>query len=262
MKIPILKNARAVLRGQDEGEEVEPDIATVGLGDELDEDEVQRLVEELTDLTNRLPRNDAGRRAFDQQAAVLLAEYLPLQRGDAAEKRFWQWLAVTQAREVVRWRWAHLGKIAENRWMGGWKDTFRRLWLRSQIVHEPGRSAPFELARRGDEDFWVGIIEREIAECATLVRVLVRAFFPSNRESSRASKQRMEHYRSTIKRLRQIRPCRVFERMNEEEVQALVEQTMNAAVPVRPESGGRPRRVRRSRARISSRAARRRSPGA
>jgi hypothetical protein len=245
MKIPVLGNARAILRSWVDGEEVEPDVSTTGHGEELDQERVRELAEQLTEITEQLPSNRRGREAFDQRVAVLLGEHLPLTLGGGTEKRFWQWLAITQAPDVVRWRWSHLKQISENRWMGGWKDTFRRLWLRARIVHEPDHDAPYELAGRGDEDFWVGIIEREIGECPELVRALVRAFFPADTSVSRASPQRMEHYRNTIKRLRQIRPCRVFERMSKQEIRTLVEQTMAAMAPATPQSDGRAGRRRR-----------------
>ena len=264
MKFPILRNAAAVVRGwDDEGddkEEIEPHVTVTGQGEKLDEDKVSQLVSELTALTDELDENDNGRRKFDQRAAVLLAKYLPLSVAEATERRFWQWFAITQAPAVVRWRWGHVKQISRHRWMGGWKDTFRRLWVRAQIVCDSDSADPFELATRGDEDFWVGIIEREIAQCPAIVAALVGTFFPANDGDSNRSKQRMDHYRGTIKRLRQIRPSRVFEAMTQAEAQSLVNRIVKEAAPSGTDADGRPRSRRKNHNPSSGPTARTRKP--
>jgi hypothetical protein len=250
MRIPILFNARVVVRSWQAEEPVEPEVRYTGYGPDLDLGAVEQVVEGLSAFTRGLAQNDAGLRQFDQRAARLLGEQLILPPADAADRRFWQWFSITQAERVVLWRWkkADRAQVSADRWLGGWKDTFRRLWLRASLVRDPQAADPLELAGHGDEDFWVGIIERDIASCRVLVRTLVRTFFLSP-DGTAESKQRMLHYRGTIKRLRQIRPSRVYEQMAPAEVETLVREAMGATVPAadRPTPA---RTTRRGRARV------------
>jgi hypothetical protein len=234
MRIPTLTNARNVIQSWQSDDTVAPEVRYIGYGPELDVTAVSELVRELTKLTAMLVPNDEGRRVFDQRAAKLLAERLRLPSSVAAEKGFWQWFAITQADRIVRWRWIRGNReaVSPERWLGGWKDTFRRLWLRANVVCDTSSRDPFELAGYGDEDFWVGIIERDIAGCRTLVRTLVRCFFMAAGGEKAETKRRMLHYRATIKRIRQIRPSRVYEEMTPDEVEVLVRDTMSAVVPL------------------------------
>ncbi len=233
MKLPIITNAKRVLRSWEEGNPVDPEHSVSGEGDELDRHVIPGLLAELRALIRRLRPNRDGKIEFDQQAASLLGQRLEIPPADAADKRFWQRLSITQASDIVEWRWGKQpASIPRNRWLGGVKDTFRRLWLRAQLVRRDN-SPPelrFHLATRGDEDYWVGIIERLISECRELVCILTEQFFPEGNESAQST-QRMEHYRRTIMRLRQIRPCRVFEAMTRSELEAMVREVMAVTRP-------------------------------
>ena len=160
MKIPILMNGREVVRSWHSDTPVHPEVRETGFGAALDADTVSQLVEELAALTRALPATDDGRREFDQRASQLLGRRLNLSPAQAGDKRFWQWFSITRAQEIVLWRWKKQRReaVSEDRWLGGWKDTFRRLWLRANIIREEGVDDPFALAGRGDEDFWVGTL--------------------------------------------------------------------------------------------------------
>src|SRR5262249_42703412 len=160
--IPILMNGREVVRSWHTDTPAHPEVREFGFGTALDADTVAQLVADLTALSRTLPATDDGRREFDQRASQLLGRRLNLPPALAADKRFWQWFTITRAQEIVLWRWKKQRResVSEDRWLGGWKDTFRRLWLRANIIREEGVDDPFSLAGRGDEDFWVGIIER------------------------------------------------------------------------------------------------------
>ncbi len=253
MKIPIMVNAREVVRSWRTDAPVHPEVRETGHGPTLDQDVISLLVEELTALTRTLPSSDDGRREFDQRAAQLLGQRLNLSSALAADKRFWQWFSITRAQEIVLWRWKKHSRasVSEDRWLGGWKDTFRRLWLRANIIREDGADEPFALAGHGDEDFWVGIIERDIAACRGVVRGLVHRFFIAQ---DTGSPQRMEHYRRTLKRLRQIRPNRVYEHMSDPEIATLVGDAVTATIPSDTPTGTRkPRRKTSSKKKVKTR---------
>lgn len=252
MKIPILVNGRDVVRSWHTDVPVHPEVRETGSGPALDTAAVVALVEELRGLTRTLPATDDGRRQFDQQAARLLGQRLPLPLATAADRRFWQWFSITRAQDVVLWRWKKStpASVSEDRWLGSWKDTFRRLWLRANLIREDGAGDPFALAGVGDEDFWVGIIERDIAACRALVRALVRRFFGPAPDTG--SSQRMLHYRSTLKRLRQIRPNRVYEQLADPDAVALVQDAVTATIPPDPPAGGRKPRAAKSKKKAGS----------
>lgn len=231
MKISILMNGRDVVRSWHTDTPVDPEVRETGSGPALDAAAVEALVVELRALTTRLPATDDGRRQFDQQAARLLAQRLPLPLAAGSDRRFWQWFSITRAQDVVLWRWqkSTAAAVSEERWLGGWKDTFRRLWFRANLVREEGAADPYALVI-GDEDFWNGIINREIAACRELVRAIVRRFFAPGAPPT-GSPRKMEHYRATLKRLRQIRPNRVFEQISNAEAVNLIEDTVASTIP-------------------------------
>jgi hypothetical protein len=243
MKISILMNGRDVVRSWHAETPVHPEVRETGSGPALGTAAVEALVAELRALIGTLPATDDGRRQFDQQAARLLAQRLPLPLATASDRRFWQWFSITRAQDVVLWRWkkSSAAAVSEDRWLGGWKDTFRRLWLRANLIREEGAADPYALALIGDEDFWVGIVERDIAACRTVVRALVRRFFAPDAADT-GSSQKMLHYRATLKRLRQIRPNRVYEQISDAEAVTLIQDTVSATIPPDgPSSGRRPR---------------------
>lgn len=252
MKVPILMNGREVVRSWKTESAAIPEVKEAGYGQLLDLSTVDHLIAELVALTKSLPATDDGRREFDQRVSGLLGEQLRLSPSLAADKRFWQWLSITRAQEIVLWRWKKQRResVTEDRWLGGWKDTFRRLWMRANIVRQDGDEQPFALAGRGDEDFWVGIIERDISACREVVRSLVRRFFEAE---DTGSSQRMLHYRETLKRLRQIRPNRVYECMTTTEICTLVEDAVAATVPASAKGSRKPRSANRTAKKRSSR---------
>src|SRR5262249_13531822 len=153
MRIPILVNARTVVRSWQAEAPVEPEVRYTGYGPDLDLSALAQVVEEMAALTRDLAQNDAGLRQFDQRAAKLLGEQLLPPAAAAADRRFWQWYSITQAGSVVLWRWKKddRAQVSADRWLGGWKDTFRRLWLRASLVRDPQAPDPLELAGHGDE---------------------------------------------------------------------------------------------------------------
>lgn len=215
MKIPVLANPEAFLNGWKTGTQVEPEISWIGVGTELSSGLVDQIVSKLLDLRKQVPDTKQGKIQFDKEAAVILATDLPLNSADGSNPRFWTYFSMVKAPDIVAWRWDKQGKeqVAEIRFMGGLKNTFRRLWLRAIIVKDPDSSDTYALARKGGEDFWVSVIERQISACRGLVRAVVRVFF--NDETNEEA-QMMEH-RKAIKWLREVRPSRVFEAMTPDE---------------------------------------------
>jgi hypothetical protein len=104
----------------------------------------------------------------EQRTSQILRRRLNLPLALATDMRFWQWPSMTRARGTVRWRWKKQRRdaVSEQRWLGGWKNTFRRLLLRANIGREDGADDPFALAGWGDEGFCVGIIRSTVEAVA------------------------------------------------------------------------------------------------
>jgi len=147
MKIPVIENADAVWKSWQEGEDLVPKTGWFGEGEQLGLDQVEKVLDELKEIGTKL--ND-DRIKFDKEAAVVLRQGLPLTAVAAAQPRFWTYLAM-QVPELVAWRWkkSDAKNVSKLRFWGGWKNTFRRLWLRADLTKEENKKDPFRLARRG-----------------------------------------------------------------------------------------------------------------
>ena len=109
MKLPIITNAKRVLRSWEEGNPVDPEHSVSGEGDELDRHVIPGLLRTAGSYRRLRPNRD-GKIEFDQQAASLLGQRLEIPPADAADKRFWQRLSITQASDIVEWRWGNSHK--------------------------------------------------------------------------------------------------------------------------------------------------------
>lgn len=226
MIIPVLNNTKEIIKAWKSDEDIERQIGTDGTGAMFDEAGIADLVTKLKHLSSSLTNSIE----FDRKCAKLLYQHLNLSQAAAAERRFWQWFSIVHAQEIVVRRWVKAGKtrahVTESRWMGGWKDTFRRLWLRANLVEDSEANDSTWLMELGDEDYWVNVVERDLAACRLLVRTLTWRFFANSDQG--LSKNKQDHWRLAIKRLRQIRPSRACEGMNRVEIEQLVDDVISA----------------------------------
>ena len=162
---------------------------------------------------------------FDQKVAVILHKQLSLTSLSAAQPGFWAQFGVTYASEGIKFRWkvGALAKAPPSRISGGWKDTYRRLWLRADIVKEPSGSNPYALAAVGGEDFWVGVTERSLSRCHVLARAIVKALLKSGGTAS------MADHRNALKWLIEIQPVRAFELLDDKQATTLAEEAFRYA---------------------------------
>lgn len=99
----------------------------------------------------------SGHASFDASTAAWLAEHPLLQSGEALRDDVWAFVAVVMAPDVVHWRF---GTAAE-RYQGGIRNTFQRLWMRGHALDRGvGSTDRWHLLDQLTEDALVQITER------------------------------------------------------------------------------------------------------
>ena len=111
---------------------------------------------------------------FDAELGAAFAETPLLSSGEALRDDFWTFMGVTLAPDVVRWRF----RAARERYLGGVRNTFQRLWLRARAL-DRGERHPrrWQLLEDLTEDALVQITERpSIGADHVLARAVAEAW--------------------------------------------------------------------------------------
>lgn len=94
---------------------------------------------------------------FDAEAAAWLADCPFLSPGEALRDDVWSFFGVVMFPDIVYWRFGN----AKERYLGGVRNTFQRLWLRARATDRgPAVDDRWALLRDLTEDAFVQIIER------------------------------------------------------------------------------------------------------
>jgi len=201
-----------VFRGSgDDVEQVLPNLARI-------------LYEIKSQYPQRLRQRDPAGGEFEAEACAELHRALPFDPQMLADYEWWMWLAVFHFRELVEWR--HGGKTGRatlaNFGIGnGSENLLYRMWLRADAGYDPTRSDPYELARRGDQDFWRSHVFRQgYGRCRSLVRALIRYQFRDG--SAGYPILKTAEIRELAKRLRRLHPNVIFEYLDESTAHELI----------------------------------------
>jgi hypothetical protein len=109
------------------------------------------------------PSSIDQRRVFDAATARLLHKQMNIVPADAARPGVWQFFAAVMLPDIVRWRFpGESTGTVEERFKGGVRNTFQRLWWRAAVLHLPDSDAPYELIDKLNEDEVVQIMERPL----------------------------------------------------------------------------------------------------
>lgn len=197
-----------------------------GSGDDVERllpDLSERLYEIKSKYPQSLRRRDPAGGAFEAEACVEIHRALPFDSMMLADYEWWTWLAVFRFREFVDWRHGSetSGAAPANFGIGkGAENLLYRMWLRADIGYDPRLPDPYELARRGDQDFWRSHVFRQgYGRCRQLVRALVLYQFPDG--SSGTPTLKIGEMRELAKRLRRMHPNIVFEYLDEKSASEL-----------------------------------------
>lgn len=116
----------------------------------------------------------AGHAEFDAAASAWLADYPLLGSGEALRDDVWTFVGVVLAPDIVHWRFG----TSSERYHGGIRNTFQRLWMRGQALDRGAGSADrWHLVEHLTEDALVQITERpSIGGDAVLASALAEAW--------------------------------------------------------------------------------------
>ena len=95
---------------------------------------------------------------FDRLSAIYLAQHPALQGGEALRNDVWAFIATVVVPDLVAWRFPDAGL---ERYDGGVRNTFQRLWLRAKALDRgPMHPERWALVDAMPEDAVVQIVER------------------------------------------------------------------------------------------------------
>jgi len=210
--------------------EISPTYSPVG-GIRADASFMQELRGKVSALATELgyptTREQAGLHAFDTDCAYLLHQELGITPHEAGHREVWACLTAGHLLDVAAWRWG--GIRDRNRANGDVnRDTFRRLWWRIELLHDP--QTPWDGLGGLGEDEIVAIMERPgVTGNPEVARAIVRAFMAKLAEDPSLNGFRMHLMRDAMKRLTRLTPFLVLDVLAPSEVEAVMSGLMNEA---------------------------------
>jgi hypothetical protein len=130
---------------------------------------------------------NAARARFDVACAKLLADHPLLQSGEALRNDVWAFLATALLRPVTVWRYGS----SEDRFHGGVRNTFQRLWMRAKALDRGQEDRDrWSLLENLTEDAFVAITERpSIGGDRLLAQAIAEGWLRAAQKFGRAAMQ-------------------------------------------------------------------------
>ena len=170
---------------------------------------------------------------FDSLTAVLLHKNMHIIPGEASKHDVWSFLACVVFPDLVRWRFPGGAEgTSPERYLGGVRNTFQRLWWRAETLNDPSADNDYRLLQKLGEDELVQIMERPvIAGNMVLARSLARNL---SVRFTKSEGSRMKLMREAAKRLVRHSSLVSFDSMLDQEIDDSVsmvfDQVMEEAV--------------------------------
>ncbi|MBZ3901032.1 DUF6339 family protein [Streptomyces griseiscabiei] len=193
--ISDVQAAEYISTGLLDGREDVPSIALNKVAEPLPSDDARLRLHQVRDLIDHaLDRfRDERPTAADAWLAPRLHETLRLTRREAAEKRFWTYLALGVAPDYVVWR--HLpeaktdgsrGRVARDKFVGPhYKQAFARLWWAAELFRNGSDYRPVVMAC-GNQDMLNSALRLDVIDhrptALALVRLMERGIVRTGRE--------------------------------------------------------------------------------
>ncbi|WP_315387566.1 hypothetical protein [uncultured Stenotrophomonas sp.] len=173
------------------------------------------------------PPGTTAKAMFDRDAAIALGECVILRSAEALRDDVWAYLAAVLLPDVVRWRF---GKAPAERYLGGVRNTFQRLWMRAWALDlGAGNLERWTLLRGLSEDAHVAIFERpSIGGNAVLAKASAAEWLRVSEVIGRGAME--EVMRRSIKVLRLKHQIIDLSVLSDEDVQQQVKEAFALAV--------------------------------
>lgn len=167
----------------------------------------------------------AARARLDDQLAATL-DSLDIPRGEGFRSEVWSFLTMVTLPDLARWRFPRTEDAS--RFIGGNRNTFKRLWDRALWLKEPESDRPFRLVEELSEDALVQITERPgLAANPALARGLARGWI---RLASRIGRGKMEDpARKAILTIRATLPVINLDALSEGQLQEAIDDAYSDA---------------------------------
>lgn len=158
--------------------------------------------------------------SFDQAAAALLVDGLPICNGEASRDDVWAFLALTLMPDIATWRFPDQ---QEGRLMGGVRNVFQRIWWRGRMLRDPSRGLdPYWLLQL-PEDALVGLMERPALSSNPKVALAIGKAIDSLARTT-PSASREDAWRAAYKRIRQRFVLTNFEFLTDRDLETAIQE--------------------------------------
>jgi len=222
MDIPLLENGSSIVNAAflssqnpsppSNAEVVNDDAAIVGV--------IDGIAAEFIKLTGQKIED---RPATDARMAELLHRELKLTLYQAAQHRFWHYIAVVKCPQYVAWRWfnAKMNSVPKRQYVGPWyRNAFGRLWWWTEYTRDPeaGKDQYARTVRAGQsQEFMRNMIENSLCGNRALVRSLCDAAFPAL-----GTRMKDDQHREMVKRINAMLVTTALDVMQPSEIDAVV----------------------------------------
>lgn len=168
-----------------------------------------QITEELRNIAREVqsdtPSPQAARSLFDQRGAIFLAQKSPeLKSGEALRDDVWAFMTTVLAADLVTWRFPAKTSLQVERFAGGVRNAFQRLWIRGVVLDRgEGNADRWGLVERLTEDALVQIFERaSIAGNPPLAKALAEGWCRAAEKNSRGNMEDIMRSATKILRVR------------------------------------------------------------
>ena len=158
------------------------------------------IINETTKLEFPSESNQQSRRQFDRICGRILLEQMGINLGEAGRDEIWSFISCVLLPDCVVWRWPDRH---HDRFTGGVRNTFQRLWWRARVLHDDSSDDPYHLLNL-PEDLHSSLMERTnlMADWRLTKKIALRAE-KLERDDNTSRKFKENIHRDAIKRIRQ-----------------------------------------------------------
>ena len=170
-------------------------------GTRVQKEQLEKLRNDIISETTKLGEsNRESRRLFDRICGRLLRDNMGINPGEAGKDEIWSFISCVLLPDCVAWRWPDRH---HDRFTGGIRNTFQRLWWRAYVLYDDSSGDPYHLLNL-PEDLYSSLMERTnlMADWRLTKKIALRAErLECDDNISRKFKENI--HRDAIKRIRQ-----------------------------------------------------------
>ncbi len=202
-------------------------------GTRINESQLKILQDGIREIASNNGYPEPGRPSrgsFDCQCAIYLFDQMAISPHEASQNGIWQFLSLVVAPDVVRWRFfqeSDKGTYPE-RFLGGPRNVFRRLWWRAYLLGEGSQAASDFMAVLGEDEI-TQIFDRSslVGNSALTQRLFTQAMliFPGP-----TSPKRVALLRDAPKRLLRLQSFISFELLSAKELDSLLQEVLGKSI--------------------------------